>query len=113
MSNLKAYITVIGQTIIAEEKDQTGTHYRLEGAFFFGPQQDPETGKVGMGYTPISPVAPGNPVDGLKFSLQKAHVLVTHAVSDAAAEAYNRVTGKIQVAPASAIVELDTNRKKK
>jgi hypothetical protein len=110
---VKAFITVLGQTIVGKLVGTAGGNYELEGALFFGPQQDPDTGKVGMGYTPIALVAPGNPSDGLKFTLQKSHVVIPHDLSEQAIEAYNRVTGQIQVAPASAIVQLDDARKKR
>ena len=110
---VKAFITVLGQTIVGRLVNDFHDHYTLEGALFFGPQQDPETGKVGMGYTPIAVAAPGNPSDGLTFKLRKTHVVIPHDLSSDAIEAYNRVTGRIQVAPPSAIAQLDDVRKKR
>lgn len=114
--NVKAFITLLGNPIVATVKEETSEHYVLEGAVQLIANQDPNTKKVVLDYAPISfPFAAGDPNKGLDFTLDKRQVIIAHDIEEVYKNRYMQLLGKvkIEIAPAAAIVQLDSIRKNK
>ena len=116
MSEVKAFVTILGSAVIGTVVDQTELYYKLENAFTLNvnaiDENDHSKGII-PGFGPLALFNKGVMKDGLNFNLQRAHVFAEYDPSEELAELYNKIIGRIQLADASTLVSLDAARNKK
>lgn len=117
MSEIKAFVTVLGSTIIAEVFSETATAYELNGALGLNMNPiDPQDISKGLApsFMPVAFFTKSAIKDGLNFTLFKDHVVIAYEVEDEVVKLYSQITGKvkIEIATSNVISMLDANKKK-
>lgn len=97
-TEIKAFLTVLGATIIGNVTSETDSFYDLENALFLNARQDTNSGSIAIDFAPISVFADGDASKGVDFTLFKNHVVMPHAVKPEIEKSFNEITGVIQLA---------------
>lgn len=107
---VKAFLTVLGATIIASVKLETADLYDLEGAFFFQIVAGQQPNAPVIQFTSIHPGHRGDPTKGLDMILQTIHVVAAFEVNDELEKAYLQQVSHIALAGAGTIAQLDMSK---
>jgi hypothetical protein len=102
MSEVKAFLTVLGATVIAYVEGDTPEAYKLENALFLSVQPGPN-GQISLNLGPISVFAPGEIQKGMTLDLLKDKVVIVHDVREEVKQQYSQVVGRIAVVGAGTI----------
>ena len=104
MSQIKTFVTNLGQTIIGVIKNEAPDFYELENAVAIGVQPQ-ANGQASLQFGPIIPLA-NDTGKGINIKVYKANLLEFQVKAEVQNH-YEQLIGKITLVPAGALVGLD------
>jgi hypothetical protein len=110
--NIRAFVTTLGVTIIGEVVHRDEKEIRLNAALFMAVGKHPQTQEPIPQFAPCAALTDTDPLKGLDIPLQRHNIVFEHGVNSLVIEIYKQITGKISIASAGAIQQLDSVKKR-
>lgn len=100
---VKAFMTILGYSVIAQIANENAKKYDLEDALFFQTPTD-SAGNVGLQFVPMSLAGKGDFKKGMDVEIYKEHVVFSFDVNDQIEQAYRQQVSKITIASAGSLI---------
>jgi hypothetical protein len=110
--NVRAFITVLGVTVIGDVTSENETELKMSSALFLAAQPNQQTQTITPSFSPVTVFSKDDPLKGSDVTLQKGNIVLEHNLNDKIKEMYSQVTGKVAVVSANAIQQLDNFKKR-